>query len=423
MSDKIKLVYVGDSPFINSGFGVVARSILTRLPRDEFDICVLGTMYPHHPESIEPYKVYRPVCKHDPMGFESMIEFIMEMNADVMFFIGDPGTLRTRFSNMAPTGQLGIKPQISYFPIEGLPLSAHHQHQARMAFDPVTYTKWGKQVFQDLGINVDFAYHGVDHADFRQFSEGDRQRLRELVGWQDKFVVGLIGVNKRTNRQPAMIEAARVLKDRGHDDVIIYLHCQNKGDLFMAGWELDWMFDHYDVRDMIVLKPNQAEHMYLGRPVDGENPTLDKPENLDQAMANLARLDFISLLNLFDLYVDPASAHGWNLPASEAARCGVPIVTVNDGFARAEIFGPCAHMMEPSGWDYWHTGAHLPLVSPKRIADTIEMFKEEPSRCKNVGLFCKERFDKLGWQTTADLFAEKFRIARQYGMEIAEQLV
>jgi len=357
------------------------------------------------------------------MGFEAMIPFIMEMNADVMFFIGDPGTLRTRFSNMAPTGQLGIKPQVSYFPVEGLPLSPHHQHQARMVFDPVTYTRWGKQVFQDLGISVDSAYHGADHADFRRLPEDERQRLREAVGWEDKFVCGLVGVNKRTNRQPAMIEAARILKDRGHNDIIIYLHCQNKGDVFMAGWELDWMLDHYGVRDMVVLKPNQQEHMYLGRPVDSDNPKLDKPENKDQAMANLARLDFISLLNLFDLYVDPASAHGWNLPASECARCGVPIVTVNDGFARSEIFGDCAYMMEPTGWDHWHTGAHLPLVSPKRIADTIEMFKGDPNMCKSIGQFCKDRFDKLTWQTTADLFAEKFRNAHQYGVEIAEQLI
>jgi glycosyltransferase involved in cell wall biosynthesis len=426
MTEKIRIAYVGDNPFINSGFGVVARSIMSRWPigeEEEFEVHVLGTMYGVVPKDISPYSSFMPACSHDSMGIEQMLDFIKDVNPDVMFMIGDPGTLRSRLDKLIPMNRIATTPSVTYFPVENTPMSPHIIKQARMAFCPVTYTRWGQEAFRSRGITVDYAYHGVDHADFRQYHINDRRRLKTLVGWKDKFVVGLIGVNKRTNRQPTMIEAARILKDRGRDDIIIYLHCQSVGDRIMAGWELNWMLEEYDVHDMVILKPNQKEHPYIARPIDKISwHELLTPITDTEAITNLATLDFISTINTFDLYLDPASAHGWNLPASEAARCGVPVATVDDDFARKEIFGDCAHMMKPTGWDHWHTGAQLPLVSPKQIADTIELFADDSSYRTSVARKCKAKFDSLEWQPIADSFAEKIRIAHGFGKEIVKQL-
>jgi hypothetical protein len=100
----------------------------------------------------------------------------------------------------------------------------------------------------------------------------------------------------------------------------------------------------------------------------------------------------------------------------------VAVATVNDGFARSEIFGDCAHMMEPNGWDHWHTGAQLPLVSPKCIADTIEMMQQDDLYRLEVSDKCQIKFDGMNWQQTADLFADKIRSAASFGKEIAAQL-
>lgn len=417
---KIRVAYIGDSPFIFSGFGVVANAILSRVPKDEFEISVHGTMYPHQPtKDVEYIDYYEPVCMHDLMGFKSSIDFIQHVDPDILFFIADPGTLRNRFGSLMFTGRMGLVPAVTYFPLEGMPLNPHIVEQASMVYAPTTYTKWGSDEIGKYGLEVDYAYHGCDHANFRQYDKEVKQKLKKLVGWEDKFVVGLVGMNKRSNRQPIMLQAAQLLKERGIEDFVIYFHCQEQGEVHMGGWELGWQVEAYDVEDQVQLKPDQKEHKYIARPRTGTlEHVLDyiDPKDKDEAISNLAMLDFVSLLNTFDLYLDPASAHGWNLPAAESARCGVPIATVDDGFARSEIFSDCAWMMNPTAYDHWHTGAILPLVSPKVIANTIEEFKENQKLCDMYAESCKSKFDSLSWDDTAEKFVKKFKEAHEYGV-------
>lgn len=420
----IRVAYVGDSPFINSGFGVVARSILDGLPLSEYEIHCLGIMHTFVPKSIEPFESFQPVCRHDLMALEATQDFLFRVNPDVAFFIGDPGTLRLRFGGLMGSGKMGILPFVTYFPIEGAPIAPAFVEQAKMVAQPVTYTAWGRDQLRDYGVSVDYVWHGADHAKFREYSAAKRRTLRRLVGWHGKFVIGMIGVNKRSNRQPAMIEAARILKDRGRRDFVIYLHCRTSGPGIreMGGWELEWIPEQFGVSDFVVFKPNQAEDHWLGRPSETDDQMLNIPMNDEQAMANLSRLSFIDTINLFDMYMDPASAHGFNLPLMEAARCGVPGATVDDGFARTEVFGDVCHMMEPSAHDNWHTGAHLPLVSPARIADTIEKFMDDSEYRDSIATCSQEKFDAAKWQDAADFFDQKLKTAHEFGQEIQRQI-
>lgn len=425
--DRIRIAYIGDSPFIFSGFGVVANAILSRIPKDEFEISALGTMYPYRPKDTKYIDDYEATCIHDLMGYKSAIDFIRHTDPDIMFFIGDPGTLYNRFQTLMLSGIVGRFPMVTYFPIEGAPPSPVYAEQAMRAQEPVTYTKWGKEILYQTPIDgvpceVDYIYHGADHANFRPYDEDTKMALKRAVGWEDKFVIGMVGMNKRTNRQPALLQAALELKRRGRKDFIIYMHCQSSGESVLQGWELGWQIESYDVEDVIQVKPDQKEHKYIARPREG---TLDfalglgRPKDADEARHNLSILDFISLLNLFDVYIDPASAHGWNLPACEAARCGVPIITVDDRFARSEIFSSCAYMMQPTAYDHWHTGAILPLVSPKAIADAIEDMWDNEDKRKQYAKSCKERFDALKWQDSTDKFIDKFKKVHEYGLEMA----
>lgn len=424
--ERIKVAYIGDSPYIFSGFGVVSKAILSRLDPEVFDVSVLGTMFqllPKELDGIPALGYYHPVCIHDLMGFKASIDYIQHVDPDVLFFIGDPGTLRNRYSVLTGAGFVATVPAVSYFPLEGAPFNPHVVEQTKMVHGPVTYTKWGADYLLNLdpAAEADWVWHGTDHFPGQQYSDDVRKRLRQLIGWDDRFVVGLIGMNKRTNRQPVMVEVAKMLKESGRDDVMIYMHCQEKGEIMMGGWELDWLIDAYGVRDQVQLKPVQAEHKYIARPRAGtleEVLELPLPGDKEEAVRNLGMLDFVSLLNCFDLYLDPASAHGFNLPAVEAAVCGVPVATVDDGFARTEIYGECAYMMRPSAADYWHTGAILPLVSPKMINDTIVKIWDDGDLRLTTGEKCKEFFEKVKWQGAADLFAEKIKAAHEFGREV-----
>jgi len=407
---KIKVAYIGDSPFIFSGFGVVARAIMSRWPMDEFEVSVLGAMHRVIPSDISPYNMYYPVPANDPLGFRCSVDFLQQADPDVIFFLGDPGTLRNRFGTLAVTGKL--LPAVTYFPIEGSPLNPHVVTQVSIVKEPVTYTKWGRDVLMEYGHAVDYVYHGADHAPFRRYDEETRMQLKEIVGWGDKFIIGMVGVNKRTNRQPAVLGMARQLKERIGPKFMVYLHCEEKGDGHIGGWELGWMIKEFGVEDVVTLKPAQSGRKFVGRPRSGdlkELLNLPLPVEEEQELENLSKLDFISMMNLFDVYIDPASAHGFNLPAIEAMACGVPVITTDDGFARSEIYGESAVMMQPSAVDFWHTGAQLPLVSCTEMAEAVlYLYEDKVEREMWIARGLKLA-GSLSWDTTASLFEEKIK--------------
>jgi glycosyltransferase involved in cell wall biosynthesis len=420
----IKVGYIGDSPFIHSGFGVVVNAIMSRWPQDEFEVHVLGTMAHHIPRDISPYASFMPVCIHDMMGMQLSRQFLATANPDVLFFIGDPGTLRNRYGALIPQGVLDKMPFVSYFPIEGIPLNPHVIQQAKMVTCPVTYTKWGADLLRGRGVeHIDWAWHGFDHADFKPLESNFRQHLRKLVGWDDKFVCGMVAMNKRGNRQPTVLEAARIMLDRGYNNFVIYLHCQEKDEtVVLGGWELKWMIRDFGLENHVILKPDQKANKYVARPYRANLGELAYPKTKEDALTNLGSIGFLDLLGMFDLYLDPGSVHGFNLPAGECARCGVPIAMVDDTFARREIYGDVAHMMEVEFWDYWHTGARLALVGPEQIADTIMRFMDDERYTKKVGERCRAKFDGTKWQPTADLFAQKIRDADAEGKRLARML-
>lgn len=346
---KIRVAYIGDSPFLHTGFGNVAKGIMSRWDMDRFEVHVLGTMHHYIPRDTAPYETYEPVPHNDPMGFRASVTFIQRVNPDVLFLIGDPGTLRNRFEGIKFAGMGKLMPTVTYFPIEGIPLNPHIIEQARFVFGPVTYTNWGADLLREKGIEVGVAPHGVDHADFRQYSREDKERLKAIVGWEGKTVIGTVGVNKRTNRQPSLIETARVIKDSGVENFVMYLHCQMRGEGFMGGWELDWMPKEFGVEDHIAFKPGQNEDRYFGRPNKAEVDvfSLPLPADKKEAEANLEKLGYIDILNLFDIYIDPAGAHGWNLPACFIP--GTPVETVN-GMVSIETVKPGDSVLSHDGF-------------------------------------------------------------------------
>jgi glycosyltransferase involved in cell wall biosynthesis len=424
---RIRVGYIGDSPFIYSGFGVVAKAIMSRLDPALFEIYCLGTMYQHYPQSLDEIpalEYYHPCCIHDIMGFKASIDFLHHADPDVLFMIADPGTLRNRYSSMQLSGKMGSIPSVTYFPLEGAPFSPHILEQAKITHSPVTYTKWGADLINDTDhegvLEADWVWHGTNHGPFRQYDEETRSHLRQLVGWGDRFVIGMVGVNKRTNRQPTYIEIASMLKMAGRDEAMVYLHCQEQGEMMMGGWELGWLIQAHDVGQHVQLKPNQAEHKFVGRPREGKVDIWDLPlpKSDEEAQSNLGLLSFVDILNLFDVYLDIASAHGWNLPACEAARCGVPIIMADDKFARSEIYGDVAYMLEPSAADYWHTGAVLPLVSPQRAIDAVIRLWDDSDLRAIVGKAGKDKFDTVTWETAAEKFTKKLISAHEYGVEM-----
>lgn len=416
--DPIRLSSIGDHPRLTTGLGLVHRQILAGFQRALYRVSVLGTMDTTPTRQGEfPYYV-ESVCEHDFYGYETGPRFLHRTSPEVLFMVGDPGSLDDRLSTMFVLGHVPIKTVI-YFPIEGAPLhkgilSLVERVQASGG-RAITYTQWGADRIAEQSegkLRVDWVHHGIDHAPFRPYPAEERERLRNLVGWQDKFVVMNVSRNKRTNRHMAYIQAARMLKDEGIGDVVFYLHCDPLDKLAisgMGGMDLKQIVEYYNVSDMVLFPPDVHDQLHGCAYHQLQGTTFLPPPAAEQRGAAFARLSLIDRYNCADMYMDASSVQGFNLPNVEAMACGLPVWATDDHGVRREVLAGAAHYLEPATVDYWHTGAQLWLVDPLTIADAVKDAREAHAEGDGWQMWREqslERAKQFKWKTCQDKFIE-----------------
>ena len=305
-------------------------------------------------------------------------------------------------------------PVIAYFPIEGFPIPNGFIDMSRLIAKPVTYLKWGSDLmFEQSGLRVDWVPHGVDHANFKRFDEAHRQKLKADVGWQNRFVVGFFGRNKRTKQQPRLIETMAMLKRQGvGDSLVLYLHCQPFEGHMMNGWNLRDIVNYNDVADMVAFPPENSFQQVQGIDYEAtrqippeliERIDFDTPEGTAQARgAILSSYSMIERYNMCDLFITVSQAEGFNLPLGEAMACGVPIISVDDDGTQREVADGAAEFIPPIEWDTWHIGTLLPIVSKRALAEKIVAIMNDPDLRKTMSDNSLKAAARYKWSETTN---------------------
>lgn len=418
-----------DSPFlpehgigVTTGFGMVARMLaLEILKHKDMHLSIYGLMdnkYIHRTTQRLPFDYYTPFGA-DIEGKQTLPHFVYAAKPDVLWALHAPGDLVTCLSAFRKLDN--EMPIVAYFPVEGNGrINAAIPDLLNMVQYPVTYCQAGAEIIaRYTDRTIDWAWHGIDHAEFAPLSQKERARLREMVDWKDKLVVFACGTNKRVKNHPVLIDAMRILLERGHDNIYMYLHTKMaESTPILAGWNLRNIIG----MDGDVSGLPLSEHIYKpfdydklrGAQYDGDDLQTwrwSRPPEAKQRGALFNALGLVQRYGMADLAIDVSSAEGFGLPILELAACGVPAVSVNDGMARTEIHSRYCHMLEPEYWDTWHTGTKLAMVGPEQVADKIvELAEDESLRFKYADKQAKI-MDELSWQPTVDKFIGLIREA------------
>lgn len=414
LEDKKRILAICDNPTLTTGFANVARPILNAFVDHGWNVLCLGIM---GGEIDLENRLKFPVtpCKNisggPSMGMDMVYQYVTNFWPDAIWIIVDPGSLynylyrhecllsiledlkEEKFAHLPKAKPFRI---VAYTPIEGQPIS-RFQLEAIKKIDElgaiVFYTEGAAKGVQKQWPEapIRFVHHGYDHAPFEPYPTNLRAKLKEVVGWDDKFLVGVFGANKRTKGFGEMLRVVRIIDGLDPDERIqFYFHTEPL--TVMDGPPLLDKAKYEGVDHRIIFKPDpnleNSGNPWQG--VDAYHRTKDGIEVLELPLPDiflkdckfvngvnaslLGSYDYISRLNMLDLLVDPSQVEGWGLIPWEAMKCKVPVLGVRDYWVRDELSGGLRHTIEPVKkdlWDIWQTGADLVKFDPEKMAQAI----------------------------------------------------
>lgn len=424
-----RLVAIADSPKLTTGFGTVSAAIYPYF-NEKYDFVAYGAMdFNPDVNNTLGYKFY-PTQLFDPLGTQGMgIKFILAQQPDVVWLLFDPGNIRTYLHMINKIDESERPKVVVYTPIEGFPINTKHLEAfnllQKMNGVLVLYCESSKELLETYYKiyypeeplpKIFIANHGNDHANFQQYNTDVRNKLREVIGWNDYFIVGSGGVNKRTKGLDNIVYTAAELKSRpGTENIKFYLHTDPDWST-MGGYSLKDLVMYYDVFDKIMFKPDNNKEtrgdINLGVErvgnIDWILSTI-KPDNPEVRRIILSQYDFVSRLNCLDMYLDLSQVEGWGLFPCEAMACGVPTACLNDFSVRQEIHCQAAYTIDPIDpdlWSTWHTGVRLPQADPKVAADVIMKFYEDPALCLDLSKKGLDLMSNYKWEDCAKVMIE-----------------
>lgn len=297
----MRILYSGDSPTVNTGFGVVAKNILIRLHEMGHEITVLGINHYGEPYDQKelPFAIY-PCDKgsqENIFGVHKLWWLEEKTKPDLIFFLNDPWII-DQFMEARPD-QSKKNPYVklmSYFPTDAGPLKPKWAKTLTEKMDiQVCYSNYAERVVIEANgfkpKNLRQIYHGVDGKTFFPIQQ---QVARQRLGLPlDSFIVGMVARNQYRKRFDILMKAFSEFAKTA-PNAKLYLHTAAKD----IGFDINDLSRQLNLRDKMIM-------------TEGMEPAHGVPDEQLNVIYN--SFDVNCLISLGD---------GFGLPVAESMSTG-----------------------------------------------------------------------------------------------------
>lgn len=341
-----------EASFINSGFGVYTKELLTRLHatgkyeiaefasygfvNDPRDAGVHWRYYANAVKDGDPrHKEYssRPDNQFGRWRFEKVL---LDFKPDVVVDIRDYWM----------SSYQRISPLRNYFHWVLMPTvdSSPQQEEWIDTFlnaDAIfTYSDWGANVLKHQSSNkinyIDTASPGVD---CNIFKPKNRQAIKDNLGIpDDAIIIGSVMRNQKRKLIPELFASFRLVLDKleqNHDtdlakNLYLYLHTSYPD----MGWDIPELLKQNRLCNKVLFTYSckncgAISCCKFSGPQKTCSKCLNSTASFPSVTNGISTEDLSNIYNIFDLYVQYSICEGFGMPQVEAGACGVPIATVN----------------------------------------------------------------------------------------------
>lgn len=315
MTEKIKVLTMGDHPLSPSGVGTQTRYVCEALLKSEkFKILSLGGAVKHNNYDavlVNPWKEDWKIIPVDGYGTPEMIRSIIRMEKpDILWFMTDPrfwGWLWAIENEIRP-----LLPMVYYHVWDNYPYPYYNQNFYLSNDHVATISKVSDDIVKTVapGVNSTYLPHAVDSTVFCPRTEEQIQEIRLSnfsEGERDKFIVFWNNRNARRKQSGSLIYWFKEFLDKvGHDKATLLMHTDPKDP---HGQDLSHIIAHLGLTNRQVLLSTQK----------------------------ISPADLASMYNMVDCTVNISDAEGFGLATLESLSCGTPIIVTMTGGLQEQV--------------------------------------------------------------------------------------
>ena len=334
----MKILYVGDSPTVDTGFGIVSKNLLSRFYTMGHEITVLGVNHygdPYDPK-IFPYPIF-PVDKgslEQIYGYHKFWHLYTKINPDIVFFLNDPWIIN-EYLEKKPADHPGISAKtVAYYPTDAGPIKQDWMKMLNGLDAQVCYSNFAEGVvIKSSGgkrpANLHQIYHGINREEFFPVNQSVARTMLKMD--QDEFIVGMVARNQHRKRFDLLMKAFSIFA-KNKPKARLYLHTAMED----VGFDIRELIEQMDLVGRVYatkdLRPDR------GVPVK----------------------DLNIIYNTFDVNALISLGDGFGLPVAESMATGCAQLVSDHSCLRELVDGhggltvkTAAWILNPSGINTW----------------------------------------------------------------------